>query len=106
MIAKRGFSRKKEGSTFGLLFLAGLFIAAAVAIILYPACAFADGHEDTGSLDHKVDVENQSGINLMIATLYNDNRLLFALAVTFTMAIVGIIIGQVTGIILRLVGLK
>jgi len=73
---------------------------------LCPVLVFAGGHEDTGDLDHKVDLENQSGINLVIAKLYNDHRLLFALAVTVTMAVVGIIIGQVTGVLLRILGLK
>ena len=86
--------------------LSGIFITVVIAFLLYPSIAMADGVEEGGNLEHKVDTENQSGITLIIAQLYNDNRLLFAFAVTATMAIVGIIIGQLTGILLRLVGLK
>jgi ABC-type microcin C transport system permease subunit YejE len=90
----------------GIYIFAGIFIIAILFLSIYPAVAFADGHEDASELEHKVDTENQSGINLLIATIYNENRLLFALVVTATMAVVGVIIGQIAGVFLRLVGLK
>jgi len=83
-----------------------LFIGAMLAVLAFSSVSFADEHGDAGKLEHKVDLENQSGMNLIIAELYNDHRLLFALVATATMALVGIIIGHITGIILRLLGLK
>ncbi len=106
MLIKERLSGGEKAPVFGALFLIGLYFGVIVAASLYPAFVFAEGHEEAGDLEHKVDLENKSGINLIIAKLYNDNRLLFALAVTVTMAAVGIIIGQVTGVLLRLLGLK
>ncbi|UCE66471.1 MAG: hypothetical protein JSU85_00220 [Candidatus Zixiibacteriota bacterium] len=106
MLIKKKPVGEEKSALSGALLLAGLFMGAIVMVSFYPAIVFAGGHEDTGDLDHKVDLENQSGINLLIAKLYNDHRLLFALAVTATMAVVGIVIGQVTGILLRFLGLK
>jgi ABC-type phosphate/phosphonate transport system permease subunit len=89
-----------------VIFITLLFTAAVFFAAFYPADVFAGDHGETGELQHKVDLENQTGINLIIARLYNDNRLLFALAVTATMAVMGVIIGQITGFILRILGLK
>lgn len=104
-MAKRPFEVKKA-PVWGALFLIGLYFGIIVVASLYPAPALAGGHEEAGDLEHKVNLENQSGINLIIGQLYNDNRLLFALAVTATMAVVGIIIGQIAGVLLRFLGLK
>lgn len=92
--------------TQGIRLFAGFFIFTILVLFICPAVILAGDHEETGKLEHKVDVENQSGVNLVIATLYNENRLLFALVVTATMAVVGVIIGQVAGVFLKLVGLK
>jgi len=83
-----------------------LFLLAALLVLFYPTEVFADEHGESGELEHKVDLEGKSGLSLIIGRLYNDNRLLFALAVTATMAVMGVIIGQVTGFILRILGLK
>jgi ABC-type phosphate/phosphonate transport system permease subunit len=88
------------------IFITILFAAAVFFAAFYPADVLAGDPGETGELQHKVDLDNQTGINLIIARLYNDNRLLFALAVTATMAIMGVIIGQITGFILRILGLK
>jgi hypothetical protein len=106
MLIKKRLSGGERASVSGAIFLIGLYFGVIAAASLYPALVFAGGHEDAGDLEHKVDIENQSGVNLIIAKLYNDNRLLFALAVTVTMAVVGIIIGQITGVLLRFLGLK
>lgn len=83
-----------------------LFVLAMLLVLVYPAVTFADEHGESGELQHKVDLEGKTGLSLIIGRLYNDNRLLFALAVTGTMAVMGVIIGQVTGFILRILGLK
>jgi hypothetical protein len=63
-------------------------------------------HGDSGSLDHKVPVEGKSGLNLWLAVLYNDNRFLFAVVVTFTMAALGMAVGYISNLALRRLGLK
>ena len=69
--------------------------------------AFAGGDEGgSGSLDNKVPVENQNGINLWLAVLYNDHRFLFAIVVTFSMAVMGMIIGYLSNAVLKKIGLK
>jgi len=83
-----------------------LFLLAILLVLSYPTKVFADEHGESGELEHKVDLEGKSGVNLIIGRLYNENRLLFALAVTATMAVMGVIIGQITGFILRILGLK
>ena len=83
-----------------------LLTVGSLVLIFCPIDVFAGDHGESGELEHKVDLDNQSGINLIIAQLYNDNRLLFAIAVTATMAVMGVIIGQITGFILRILGLK
>ncbi len=106
MLIKKRFFREEKSALSWAFFLVCLYMGVIIIASFYPAVVFAGGHEDAGDLDYKVDIENQSGINLIIAKLYNDHRLLFALVVTATMAVVGIIIGQVTGVLLRFVGLK
>jgi hypothetical protein len=83
-----------------------LFLLAVLLVLFYPADVFADEHGESGELEHKVDLEGKSGVNLIIGRLYNEDRLLFALAVTATMAVMGVIIGQITGFILKMLGLK
>jgi hypothetical protein len=106
MLIGKGLFRGNRTGLTGILFFGGLLVGSFIVVLFYPAVVFAGDHGDTGDLEHKVDIENQSGINLIIAKLYNDHRLLFALAVTVTMAVVGIIIGQITGVLLRFLGLK
>jgi hypothetical protein len=89
-----------------IVFITTLFIAALLFVAFHPTEVFADGHGESGELQHKVDLENKSGLSLIIARLYNENRLLFAIAVTATMAVMGVIIGQITGFLLRILGLK
>lgn len=86
--------------------IAVLFILGLMLAILWPAETLADEHGESGELQHKVDLDGKSGFNLIIGRLYNENRLLFAFAVTATMAVMGVIIGQITGFLLRILGLK
>jgi hypothetical protein len=64
------------------------------------------GHEDAGKLEHVVPLEGKTGISLLLAKWYNENRLLFALVTTAVMAVLGIVVGQVTESILKLIGVK
>lgn len=106
MIVRNRYFKVEKTPASRVLLIVGLLMSAAIIVSLYSSVALADEHGETGELEYKVDLENKSGVNLIIAKLYNDNRLLFALAVTATMAVVGIIIGQITGVILRFLGLK
>ena len=76
-------------------------------LLLSSLPAFASGgHGDTGQLEHVVSLEGKTGLNLMLAELYNEDRLLYALVVTVTMAVLGIVVGQITEMILKLLGIK
>ena len=73
-------------------------------ICFIPALAAAGGHGDTGELEYRIDTEDLSGISLFLANLYNDNRLLFAIVATSSMAILGAIIAIGTEYVLKLAG--
>lgn len=64
------------------------------------------GHDETGKLEHVVTLEGKTGVSLLMARWYNENRLLYALVVTATMAVLGIVVGQVTELMLKLFGVK
>ena len=68
--------------------------------------AIAGGGEETGKLEHTVSLEGKSGASLLLARWYNENRLVYALVVTATMAILGIVVGQITEFTLRLIGVR
>lgn len=68
--------------------------------------AIAGGGEETGKLEHKVSLEGKTGVNLLLARWYNENRLVYALVVTATMAVLGIVVGQLTEFTLRLIGVR
>ncbi|MGD8414659.1 MAG: hypothetical protein PVF33_10520 [Candidatus Latescibacterota bacterium] len=70
------------------------------------ALAMAGGGEETGKLEHKVSLDGKSGVSLLLAQWYNENRLVYALVVTATMAILGIVVGQITELTLRLIGVR
>ena len=76
-----------------------------VMLIMFPLSFFL-GVEKEGDIVTKVDISNLTGLRLWIVNLYNDERLLFALLVTFVMAGVGISIAYITDIILKLFGLE
>ncbi len=75
-----------------------------IFVILQPYSALAHGGEGEPIPD-QVSLENLSGITLWLAQLYNDEKLLFALLVTFSMGIIGIILGFLTDIVLKIFGL-
>jgi hypothetical protein len=79
----------------------------AIFICCLPLLSYASGdHGDSGALEHKVSIEDKSGFNLWLVVLYNDHRLMFALVVTFTMAILGTVVGQITNLAMKYMGLK
>jgi acetyl-CoA acetyltransferase len=68
--------------------------------------AIAGGGEETGKLEHAVSLEGKTGLTLLLAKWYNENRLVYALVVTATMAVLGIVVGQITEFTLRLIGVR
>jgi hypothetical protein len=68
--------------------------------------ALAGGGEETGKLDHVVSLEGKTGVYLALATWYNENRLMYALVVTATMAVLGIVVGQITELALRILSVR
>jgi hypothetical protein len=72
-----------------------------------PIWAWAGGGgEKASKLEHKVDLANLSGINLMFAKWYNESIWLYALVATVLMGVIGLAIALVTDVILKLVGLE
>ena len=59
------------------------------------------GGKPAEELNKVVPTENLSGLNLFIANMYNDQRLLFAILVTATMACLGLIIAFGTDLVLK-----
>lgn len=79
--------------------------AGIIFTVLTPAFA-GGGHDEAGELEHVVSLEGKTGVNLLMAKWYNENRLLYAGVVTAVMAILGIVVGQITELALRLMGTK
>lgn len=75
------------------------------------ACAFNNsyagdvGGKEVTSLDYKVDTKDLSGVNLWIANLYNNNRLMYAIVVTLVMAILGTTMAFGTDLVLKMFGM-
>jgi hypothetical protein len=90
-----------------ILGILAVVLTASIALTAVSVIALAsDGEEETGKLDHVVTLEGKSGVNLLLARWYNENRLVYALVVTATMAVLGIVVGQVTEFGLRLIGVR
>ena len=87
------------------LLLTLLIISVTFACLVAPVFA-GGGHGDTGTLEHVVSLEGKTGLSLLLAELYNDNRLLYALVVTATMALLGAVVAQITEFILKMIGIK
>jgi len=97
--------KKSERSSYRLIYPPVLFVILIVSMIVVSPVV-AGGHGDTGELEHKITTSDKSGINLLLAQLYNDHRLIYSLVVTLTMAILGIVVAQVTELLLKLLGAK
>lgn len=86
---------------------AGLIVLIAILIFFFPVILSAgDDHEEGGDLEYVVPTDSLSGISLFLANLYNEHRLLYALIVTGTMALLGILVALITDYLLRLIGFR
>ncbi len=63
------------------------------------------GGKQEAALTQKIDTKGLSGINLIIAKMYNDDRLLYAISVTLVMALLGSIMAFGTDLILKHFGM-
>ncbi len=64
------------------------------------------GEKQEAPLTLKADTKNLSGINLFIARLYNEDRVLYATMVTLVMAVLGTSLAFVTDLVLKALGLE
>jgi len=63
------------------------------------------GKQET-ELTKKIDTKDLSGINLWIAELYNDSKVMYAIMVTLVMALVGSIIAFGADLVLKYFGMN
>jgi hypothetical protein len=86
--------------------IAAVALTVVIAWGIFTLAIAGGGGEETGELKHVVSLEGKTGVNLLMAKWYNENRLLYALAVTATMAVLGIAVGQLTEFVLRIIGVR
>ena len=67
--------------------------------------AMANEKEET-TLSLKIDTKKLSGINLVIARMYNEDRVLYAAMVTIVMAVLGTVLAFLTDLVLKALGLE
>lgn len=84
-----------------------------ILLCLLLTCAYSNSYAEVEAhnkqevtLSNKIDTTHLSGINLWIAELYNDNRVLYAVVVVLVMAILGSLIAYVTDLMLQLFGIN
>ncbi len=64
------------------------------------------GGKQEATISKKVDTKDLSGINLWVAELYNNDRLLYAVVVTLVMATLGSIMAFGTDLVLKYFGIN
>ena len=64
------------------------------------------GGKQEAAISKKIDTKDLSGINLWIADLYNNDRVLYAVVVTLVMAALGSIMAFGTDLILKQFGMN
>lgn len=83
--------------------LTGVFLIM-VVLACCPVVSAGGGHGENAAISETVDTAGKTGIGLYLANLYNNDRLMYALLVTATMAVLGMIVAQVADIVLRVIG--
>lgn len=64
------------------------------------------GGKDVTAISKKIDTKDLSGVNLWIADLYNNNRVMYAVVVTLVMAALGSILAFGTDLVLKRFGMN
>ncbi len=67
--------------------------------------AIASEKQET-ALSMTIDTKKLSGINLVIARMYNEDRVLYAAMVTIVMAVLGTVLAFLTDLVLKALGLE
>ncbi len=72
------------------------------------ASAYASeiGGKSESSLQKRIDTKNMTGVDLLIANLYNDDRLMYAVMVTLVMAGLGTTLAFLTDLVLKMLGVE
>jgi hypothetical protein len=83
--------------SFAVLILLNLFLL---------THALAQENEGKGKFSNVVSVEGKTGLSLIIANIYNDQRWLFALGGTLIMAALGLSFGQILEMVIKALGIK
>ena len=65
-----------------------------------------EGGKSEPALTKKIDTKDLSGVNLWIAELYNNDRILYAVVVTLVMATLGSIMAFGTDLVLKYFGMN
>ncbi len=81
------------------------FLVIASSYLVTAVCWASEGLDVPEPLDKKIALEKLSGLNLIVARLYNDNLILYALACTVLMAVVGVVIAFGTDLLLKAIGM-
>ncbi|MGC8595731.1 MAG: hypothetical protein ACP5US_05685 [Candidatus Kryptoniota bacterium] len=70
------------------------------------AYSFQVTHKQEGSFENRVNTDKLSGVEYIIANIYNNNRLMYAIIVTLVMAILGTVMSYLTDLVLKALGLE
>ncbi len=87
-------------------------IVTLIAFCFLFACFYSNsfageiGGKQETAINKKIDTKDLSGINLWIADLYNNDRLLYAVVVTLVMASLGSILAFGTDLVLKYFGMN
>lgn len=96
---------KKTVTVSALSFL--LVCASPVLMRAYEsAFASESGGKQETALTMRVETRGLSGVDLLIATLYNDDKVLYATVVTLVMAVLGTSLAFLTDLVLKALGLE
>jgi hypothetical protein len=80
-------------------------LRAGVGALLFAAPAASWAGETEGKLIHVANTAHLSGFSLYTSNLYNTDRVLFAVAVVVITAGTGILLGLVTDLVIKVIGL-
>ena len=91
-----------------IVITSGLAIALVCGLLILwqgPANVYGFEKQET-SIIRKVDTSKLSGVNLLIARMYNEDRILYAAMVTLVMAVLGTSLAFLTDLVLKALGLE
>jgi hypothetical protein len=80
-------------------------VTSVITLVLFLPVYLPAAEKEAGVVPQKVATENLSGLSLWLASLYNDERLYYSLLVTLIMGVIGLSIGFVTDVVLKIFGL-